>query len=152
MIDGRQFIQPGSLEVAGNRLAKHIPVAAGFIVPENTVVKRKAQGLSVCFGRIGQSGADIATFSDGAGIQCGGCSFGPEYDHPLAADQVIDNSTTGSTAASHWSASSTPTYSGSSMAGIPSFGGPPESTSLYEMVRLEKSVLNDEAAPAGGGS
>lgn len=36
------------------------------------------------------------------------------------------------------------------MAGMPSFGGPPERISLYWTVCLLKSVVNSEAAPLGG--
>lgn len=49
---------------------------------------------------------------------------------------------TGSLSDSHLSASWIGTYLGSSTAGIPSFGGPPEKISVKGTLRLEKSVLH----------
>src|SRR3990172_12212258 len=59
---------------------------------------------------------------------------------------------TGSTGNSHCLASSTLMNLGSSIAGMPSLGGPPERISRYETACLLKSVVNSNCAPAGGGS
>src|SRR5215218_1907773 len=64
----------------------------------------------------------------------------------------IWNRIIGSFGSSQESASSTLTKRGSSMAGMPSLGGPPESTWEQGTLCLEKSVANSASAPSGGSS
>ena len=79
------------------------------------------------------------------------CQVSTCKGYALAAPPA-STSTTGSSSPSQPSASATETNCGLSMAGMPSLGGPPDSTSLYGTVWRAKSVLNSRPAPRGAGS